>query len=159
MCCKKYALANIGSLIARYLMFYTQSTAKDQIRAKQNILLPQIKIMIYYLQYSHLITNSLIIANFTLYSKQTKIPGQRPSLPWLKTLQFVQTRLWQILAYSIQVFHSPDVPVLGYIANHLRCHGINILLMQEKPGRHQLSLQYGHIYGSYTISAFIFVFS
>ena len=34
----------IDTLIHRYLMLYVQSTVKTHIRAKQNILLPQVKI-------------------------------------------------------------------------------------------------------------------
>ena len=35
----------------RYLMFYAQSTAKGQIRAKQNVFLPQVKIPIHNLKH------------------------------------------------------------------------------------------------------------
>ena len=39
-------------MIDRYLMFYAQSTAKGHIRVKQNVFLPQVKLLIHYLKHS-----------------------------------------------------------------------------------------------------------
>ena len=38
--------------IDRYLMFYVQSTAKGHLRAKQNIFLPEVKILILTIQHT-----------------------------------------------------------------------------------------------------------